>query len=77
MENEISQDQFGRWFLKNRDQSRSFTILTKLPGDRRGVYSEEVDVLAGTVGQAMRIAKIVLSDGYDPALRISRVLRNW
>jgi len=74
---EISKDQFGRNFVTSWPQEHCYTILTKMPTSKRGEYSEEIDVLAGTVGQAKRIAKIILESDYIPELRISKVLKHW
>lgn len=74
---QFSQDKFGRHFVTGWRQNHFFTILTKMPDSKRGEYAEEIDVLAGTPGQARRIAQIILESDYEPGLRISRVLKNW
>jgi len=57
-----------------------YTVLCKLPDDKRGEYSEEIDVLAydrTSVRTIKRMAQdIIDSDLYDPALRPMRVISN-
>jgi len=77
MENAICQDQFGRHYFNRGSQRYLFTVWTKMPDSKRGEYSEELDVLAGSVGEARRLAKIVLAADYVPELRISKVTRVW
>ena len=74
---EICQDNLGRWFLNRASARHYYTVLTKMPDSRRGEYAEEIDVLADTPGKAKYIARIVLKDGYDPDLRISRTVMHW
>jgi len=77
MENQICQDQFGRHYLNGGNQRHCYTLFLKLPDDKRGWYSEELDVLAGTPGEAKRIGKIVLEADYVPELRISKITQSW
>lgn len=57
--------------------NRSFTIFTKDEHCRRGEYAEELDVFAGSVGEAKKIAQFVLDRDYIPGLRIARVELNY
>jgi len=73
----FSQDQFGRHFIINWPQTHCYTIFTKDNLCKRGEYAEEIDVLAGTPGQARKIAQVILDCDYDPELRISRIEMVW
>jgi len=77
MENAICQDQFGRHYYNGGSQRYIFTLWCKDPDCGRGEYSEEIDVLAGSVGQAKSIGKAVLLADYIPGLYISKVTRVW
>jgi len=77
MEGQFSRDQFGRHFVMGWSQRHCFTVLTKDETCGRGEYAEELDILAGTVGEAKKIARVILDADYEPGLRISRVLVNW
>jgi hypothetical protein len=77
MSGAISRDQFGRHFIDGGSQRYLFTIWTKMPDSKRGEYSEEVDVLAGSVGEARVIGNIVLKSDYVPELRITKITRVW
>ena len=77
MSGAISRDQFGRHFLDGGNQRHLFTIWTKMPDSKRGEYSEEIDVMAGSVGEARRIGNIVLKADYIPELRITKITRVW
>ena len=75
MSGAIVQDQFGRHYVDGGSQRYCFTVFTKMPDSKRGEYCEELDILAGSVGECKRIAKQVLKEGFDLNLRISRVER--
>jgi hypothetical protein len=77
MSGAISRDQFGRHFIDGGSQERLFTIWTKMPDSKRGEYAEEIDVMAGSVGEARQIGNIVLKSDYDPELRITKITRVW
>ena len=77
MENAICHDQFGRHYLNHGSQRYAFTLWCKTPDCKRGEYLEEIDVLAGSVGQAKSIGKAVLLADYIPELYISKVTRVW
>ena len=77
MENAICQDQFGRHYLNHGSQRNLYTLWCKTPDCKRGEYFEEIDVLAGSVGQAKSIGKAVLLADYIPELYISKVTRVW
>jgi len=77
MSGAIVQDQFGRHYIDGGSQKYSFTVFTKMPDSKRGEYSEELDILAGSVGECRRIAKQVLKSDYIPELRISKIDRVW
>jgi hypothetical protein len=77
MSGAISKDQFGRHFIDGGSQRYSFTIWLKMPDSKRGEYAEEIDVLAGSVGEARRIGNIVLKADYIPELRITKLTREW
>ena len=77
MSGSISRDQFGRHFIDGGSQRYSFTIWTKMPDSKRGEYAEEIDVLAGSVGEARSIGNQVLKADYIPELRITKITRVW
>jgi hypothetical protein len=77
MSGAISRDQFGRHFVDGGDHRYLFTIWTKMPDSKRGEYAEEIDVLAGSVGEARRIGNQILKSDYIPELRITRITRVW
>lgn len=74
---EILMDLFGRHFVVGGSQRYLFTIWTKMPDSRRGEYAEEIDVLAGSVGEARSIGNQVLKSDYVPELRITKITRVW
>ena len=60
--------------LEEKTRSRHLmTVLTKDDHCGRGEYAEELDVRADSVGEARRIAKAVLENGFQLDLRISRI----
>ena len=67
----------GYFVGKKEDVEYQWTIYCKMPDDKRGEYSEEIDV--GTwgrqAGEAMTIAKMALKAHYVPELRTSRIER--
>ena len=77
MSGAISQDQFGRHFVVGGGQRYLFTIWTKLPDSKRGEYSEEIDVMANSVGEARSIGNQVLKSDYIPELKITKITRVW
>ena len=77
MSGAISQDQFGRHFVDGGSQRYLFTVITKMPGSKRGEYCEEIDVFAGSVGEAKRIGNIILKADYIPELYITKLIRVW
>jgi len=77
MSGAIVRDQFGRHYVDGGSQRQLFTIWCKTPDCKRGEYSEEIDVLARSVGAARNIAKQVLKADYIPELYISRITRVW
>jgi hypothetical protein len=77
MSGAISTDQFGRHFIDGGSQRYLFTIWTKMPDSKRGEYSEEIDVLASSVGEARSIGNQVLRSDYIPELRITKITRVW
>ena len=56
--------------------SYRYTVLCKMPHDRRGEYSEEIDVEISyrSVTAAKRAAQEIIEEMYDPQLRPSRVI---
>lgn len=49
-------------------------MLCKMPEDKRGQYSEEIDVEAKSHYDAIERAKTLLTSQYDPLLRPVRVV---
>ena len=77
MSGAIVQDQFGRHYVDGGRQRYTFTVFLKMPTDKRGEYSEEIDILAASVGDCRSICKAVLKADYDPDLRISKIDRSF
>lgn len=54
---------------------RKFIVLCKSPEDKRGQYSEEIDIEAWSAGRAITLAQAILDRDYDPGMRAVRVIR--
>ena len=55
-----------------------YTVLCKMPDDKRGEYSEEIDIIAyERTGKTalLRAAQNIIDEDYDPELRAMRVIR--
>ena len=55
-----------------------YTVLCKMPHDRRGEYSEEIDIIASErTGKAalLRAAQNIIDEDYDSELRPMRVIQ--
>jgi len=55
-----------------------YAVLCKLPDDKRGEYSEEIDIIASErTGKTalLRAAQNIIDKDYDPELRPVRVVR--
>jgi hypothetical protein len=54
----------------------TFTVYCKMPEDRRGEYSEEIDVTIGSrsITHAKQAAQKIIDADYDPELRPVRVV---
>ena len=58
-------------------QDTRYTVLCKLPDDKRGEYSEEIDIVASErtgVTAIKRAAQNIIDQWYDPELRPVRVI---
>jgi hypothetical protein len=53
----------------------TWTAFCAFKEDPRGQYSEEIDVQADTPTHAKQAAEKLLADGYDPRLKVRRVVR--
>jgi hypothetical protein len=54
-----------------------YAVLCKLPDDKRGEYSEEIDIIADertSVTAIKRAAQNIIDKDYDPELRPVRVI---
>jgi hypothetical protein len=54
---------------------RVWTVLCSFPDSPRGQYDEEIDVESETPGKARKKAEALLKTGYDPGLRVRKVVR--
>lgn len=53
---------------------KHFTCYLVLPEERRGFYSEEIDVEAEGITAAKKKAESLIQEGYDKRLKVKRVV---
>ena len=53
----------------------TWTAFCSMPEDKRGQYTEEIDVVADTPTHAKQAAEKILETGYEPNLKVRKVVR--